>query len=125
MDWYILMILTYTTDIGKMSELTLGQGHKFKGEGQICAYLKNGKKYLKSTDWHMLMILTYTTNIGKMSELTLGQGYKVKDQGQIFTDIKKLEKLTKNQWIGRCWCYLYILLTLFKCLSWPKVKVRR
>ena len=56
MDWYILMILTYTTDIGKMSELTLGQGHKFKGQGQICAYLKNGKKYLKSTDWHMLMI---------------------------------------------------------------------
>ena len=38
------MILTYTTDIGKMSELTLGQGHKFKGQGQICAYLKNGKK---------------------------------------------------------------------------------
>ena len=50
----------------------------------------------------MLMILTYTTNIGKMSELTLGQAYKVKDQGQIFTDIKKLEKFTKNQWIGRC-----------------------
>jgi len=43
MDWYILMILTYTTDIGKMSELTLGQGHKFKGQGQICACLKNGK----------------------------------------------------------------------------------
>ena len=41
------MILTYTTDIGKMSELTLGQGHKFKGQGQICAYLKNGKKIFK------------------------------------------------------------------------------
>ena len=43
MDWYILMMLTYNTDIGKMSELTLGQGHKFKGQGQICACLKNGK----------------------------------------------------------------------------------
>ena len=41
------MILTYTTDIGKMSELTLGQGHKFKGQGQICACLKNGKKIFK------------------------------------------------------------------------------
>ena len=40
MDWYILMILTYTTDIGKMSELTLGQGHKFKGQGQICNFVK-------------------------------------------------------------------------------------
>ena len=61
MDWYILMMLTYTTDICKMSELTLGQGHKFKGQGQICAYLKNGKKYLKSTDWHMLMKCSFSS----------------------------------------------------------------
>ena len=31
---------TCTTNIGKMFELTLGQGHKVKGKGQICAYLK-------------------------------------------------------------------------------------
>ena len=37
------MMLTYTTDIGKMSELTLGQGHKFKGQGQICIDVKNSR----------------------------------------------------------------------------------
>ena len=30
------MILTYITNIGNIFELTLGQGHKVKGQGQIC-----------------------------------------------------------------------------------------
>ena len=32
----MLMILTYITNIGKIFELTLGQGHKVKGQGQTC-----------------------------------------------------------------------------------------
>ena len=36
----MLMILTYTTYIGKIFELTLGQGHKVKGQGQIRADVK-------------------------------------------------------------------------------------
>ena len=43
----MLMILTYTTNIGKIFELTLGQGHKVKGQGQIGAYVKNGKNDFK------------------------------------------------------------------------------
>ena len=34
-----------------MFELTYSQGQKVKGQGQIRAYVKNLKKYLKSTDW--------------------------------------------------------------------------
>ena len=48
----MLMILTYITNIGKIFELTLGQGHKVKGQGQIGPYVKEWKKIdLKSTDW--------------------------------------------------------------------------
>ena len=36
----MLMILTYITNIGKIFELTLGQGHKVKGQGQICSFVK-------------------------------------------------------------------------------------
>ena len=43
----MLMILTYITNIGKIFALTLGQGHKVKGQGQIGAYVKNGKKWFK------------------------------------------------------------------------------
>ena len=41
------MILRYITNIGKIYELTLGQGLKIKGQGQIGAYVKNGKKRFK------------------------------------------------------------------------------
>ena len=39
----MLMILTYIASIGKIFELTLGQGHKVKGQGQIRAYVKKLK----------------------------------------------------------------------------------
>ena len=36
----MLMILIYITNIEKIFELTLGQGHKVKGQGQICNNVK-------------------------------------------------------------------------------------
>ena len=39
----MLMILTHIVNIGEIFKLTLGQGHKAKGQGQICAYVKNEK----------------------------------------------------------------------------------
>ena len=42
----MLMLLTYITNIGKIFELTLGQGHKVKGQGQIGPYVKKWKKLI-------------------------------------------------------------------------------
>ena len=39
----MLMIFTHNAYIGQMFKLTQGQGHMVKGQGQICAYVKNGK----------------------------------------------------------------------------------
>ena len=38
-DW-IFMIFTYKIDINETKKLTQGQGHKVKGQGQICSYTK-------------------------------------------------------------------------------------
>ena len=35
------MILAHMIDINKILKLTLGQGHKVKGQGQICSFVKN------------------------------------------------------------------------------------
>ena len=34
------MILTHMNDVNKMLKLTLGQGHKVKGQGQLCSFVK-------------------------------------------------------------------------------------
>ena len=44
----MLMILTYTTNIGKIFELTLGQGHKVKGQGQISNNVKKLVQLIKN-----------------------------------------------------------------------------
>ena len=47
----MLMILIYTTNISKIFELTLHQGHKVKGEDQISNNVKKLVKLIKkSTD---------------------------------------------------------------------------
>ena len=64
--------------IEEMLKFTLVQGHRVKGQGQICEYAK--KLYLLYTmnqwfdidDAHMI-------DINKMMKLTSGQGHKVKD----------------------------------------------
>ena len=40
LDGWMLMIFTYTIDINETKKLTQGQGHKVKGQGQICNYTK-------------------------------------------------------------------------------------
>ena len=39
-DGRILIILTYIIDIDETLKLTKGQGHKVKGQGQICIYVE-------------------------------------------------------------------------------------
>ena len=41
MDDLFLMILTHMIGINEMLKLTLGQGHKVKGQGQIHNFVKN------------------------------------------------------------------------------------
>ena len=43
----MLMILTYITNIGKIFELTLSQGHKVKGQGQIRTCVKTLENLIK------------------------------------------------------------------------------
>ena len=78
------MTLTYTFDIDESLELTQGQGHKVKGQGHICIYVKFCFDYKSLTDDSIMMILTYIIDIDKMKKLTKGQGHKVKGQGHIY-----------------------------------------
>ena len=48
----MLTLLTHITNTRKMFELTLGQGHKVKGQGQICVNVKK----LVLTIYHEPMI---------------------------------------------------------------------
>ena len=41
MDEWILIILTHMIDIDETLKLTQGQGHKVKGQGQICDVVKH------------------------------------------------------------------------------------
>ena len=67
----MLMLLTHITNIAKLFELTQGQGHKVKGEGQICTDIKKREKLIKKlTDKQILMILTHIAYIGQMFKLT-------------------------------------------------------
>ena len=43
-----MMILTHISNIDEMFELTLSQGHKVKGQGQINTYVKNLKNRYKN-----------------------------------------------------------------------------
>ena len=44
----MLMLLTHITKMGKIFELTLGQGQKVKGQGRICTYVKKLEKMMKN-----------------------------------------------------------------------------
>ena len=70
-------------DIDERIKLTQGQGHKVKGQGNICSYVKLLFSYKSWTDDSILMILTYLIDIDETLKLTQGQGHKVKGQGHI------------------------------------------
>ena len=78
-----MMILTYMIDIDKILKLTLGQGHKVKGQGNICSYVKLLFSYKSWTDDSILMILTYLIDIDETLNLTQSQGHKIKGQGHM------------------------------------------
>ena len=73
-----MMILTHIIDIDETLKLTQGQGHKVKGQGHICIYVKSFSYYKSLTDDSIMMILTYIIDIDKMLKLTKGQSHKVK-----------------------------------------------
>ena len=59
-------------------KLTQGQGHKVKGQGHICNYVKLLLSYKSWTDGFILMILTYLIDIDETLKSTQGQGQKIK-----------------------------------------------
>ena len=77
------MILTLAIYIDDSVKLTQGQGHKVKGQGHICNYVKLLLSYKSWTDDFILMILTYLINIDKTLKLTQSQGHKIKGQGHM------------------------------------------
>ena len=87
------MILTYIIDIDKTVKLTQGQGHKVKGQGHICNYVKLLFSYKSWTGNSILMIFTYLIDIDETLKLTQSQGHKVKGQGHICIYVKFLFRL--------------------------------
>ena len=70
-------------DIIELLKLTQGQGHKVKGQGHICNYVKLLLSYKLWTGDCILMILTYLIDIDETLKLTQSQGHKIKGQGHM------------------------------------------
>ena len=87
-------------DIDTISKLTQSQGHKIKGEGQICKFIKKCFDYLSWTNDWILTLRIHLISIDGMLKLTQGQGHMVKGQGQIHKFVKHLLLLyIMNQWL--------------------------
>ena len=70
--------------------MTKGQGHKVKGQCQICRYVKNNGLGYKSRTYDWIVVkLMYRVDIDATSEVTKGQGHKVNGQGQICSKMLK------------------------------------
>ena len=111
--------------IDKMLMLTQGQGHKVKGQGQICNFVKMCLGYISWTNDCTLMMHIHMISIDKMLKLYQGQGHKVKGQGQICSFLKKTcLPINHERIVGSLW-YLHIWMVLLRQKSWPKVKVTR
>ena len=59
------MILTYKIDNNETKKLTQGQGHKVKGQGQICNYTKNWFGYKSFMADCILLIIEHMIDINK------------------------------------------------------------
>ena len=84
------MMLIHMISINEMLKLIKGQGHKVKGQGQTCKFVKNLYGYIPRTNDWIWRILAHMIDINEMLMLTLGQGHKVKGQGQICSFVKNL-----------------------------------
>ena len=64
--------------IVEMLKLTKGQGHKVKGQGQTCKFVKNVFGNISRTNDWIWMILANMIDMNEMLKLTLSQGHNVK-----------------------------------------------
>ena len=75
-------MLIHMISIDKMLKLYQGQGHKVKGQGHICSFLKKTCfGYISWANHWTLMMSIHMISINVMLKLTKGQGHKVKSQG--------------------------------------------
>ena len=74
--------------ITRMLKLTKGQGHKVKGQSQICRFKKKCLGYKSGTDDCVFIKLILRIYIHATLKVTKGQGHKVKGQCQICLNIK-------------------------------------
>ena len=83
--------LMHRVDFDATLKVTKGQGHKVKGQGQICRYVKNNDLGYKSqtNDWIMVQLMHRVNNDATL-KVTQDQGHKVKGQGQTCNYVKKL-----------------------------------
>ena len=77
------MIPSFMIDNDETFKLTKGQGHKVKGQGYICNYVKLLFSYESWTGDSILMIFTNLIDIDETLKLTQGEGHKIKGQGHI------------------------------------------
>ena len=91
MDDCIFIKLIHRTHIYATLKVTWDQGHKVKGQGQMCCYVKdNGLGYKSWTiDWIVIKLM-HRVNMDATLELTKGQGHQVKGQGHVCNYTKKL-----------------------------------
>ena len=89
-----MMGLRQMVDTNELLKFILGQGHKVKGQCQICSYVKNNGLGYKSRTYDWIVVkLMYRVDIDATLEVTKGQGHKVNGQGQICSKMLK-----KNVW---------------------------
>ena len=77
------MMLIHMISIHEMLKFTQDQGHKIKGQGQICRFVKQicFDYTIWIDDW-ILILFIHLKSIDGMLKLTQGQGHKVKGLGQ-------------------------------------------
>ena len=73
----------------KKIQLTYGQGHEVKGQGQTCSYEKMFFAFETWTEDWILMILLHIIDTNHKISLSKSQGHGVIGQGQIDSCIWK------------------------------------
>ena len=74
-EW-IKVKLMHRVDIDAILMVIKSQGHKVKGQGQKCSYMKKFGKYL------IFIQLIHMMDLNATFKVTLGKVHKVKGQGQ-------------------------------------------
>ena len=123
---YILILFTDMIDNYRMIMLTQVQGHKVKGQGQICNFVKKDI----FTVFHEQMIGHWWYSHTWLISIRCRSWLKVRVTGQ--RSRSNMQVVKKNlvlivihePMIGYGW-YLHTWLVSLRCWSWLKVKVTR